>query len=113
MSSTWGTEADTPYQIHILESDREKVISLIKEGLSEYIDVDEYFSDYSNDKYFNTFEMCNSKKMITFTTFIANLEEVISFQVDGRKANTVKVLWGIEDKDEMFLSAENLLREYT
>ena len=75
-------ESDRAYGLYIKEEDRAKALTIIKNGLFEYLPKD-YFHEH-DEELFQTSELCSSKRMITFSTLISNIDELTGLSVDGR-----------------------------
>lgn len=108
----WGTQADTAYVLYIREVDRDRAIVIIKEGLREYVPSN-YFNAYEDQPYYETCELCNTPKVITFSTLIGNLDELMELSVDGRGRGKVKIVFGTEENDVTFHDAEHILEAFS
>lgn len=103
---------DTPYQLFVKKENKENAVKIIKEGLEEYIPSG-HFLDYEDDECFYTPELCVTPTAITFATLISNLDKLLKLSVDGRGSNNkIKVVFGVENKDDTFCSAESILEQY-
>ena len=106
----WGSKRDIPYAFRIKNTDRDSVLNIIKTGLKDKIPK-ECFEKLS-EEYYETQELCNTEKGISFVTLISNVKELERYVSCSRGLETILVIFGESKTHKEFSDAQSILHFY-
>jgi len=107
-------EPDHAYMMYLDGNKRNEILSLIKSEISSLtdIDIDKYLE--GEGEFYKTTLLCNTPYCITFNILLSDdtFNLLRAYQVDGRRKDAIKVIWGAEEEDDTFSSSEDILTQY-